>query len=151
MGRKVDPLIFFRVEASCVRISGLRVEGLGFRVHVLGLRVEGWDLSSLLSTHGCFSLWGLCPRKPSLIYSGPTTCNKASSYRSIFLSLSVCLFSLSLSLSLCFPSEETINVDQTLPLDHPYNLAVTENFDGFVDAMPLDVVWEWEEKISPLP
>ncbi|CAE7712997.1 unnamed protein product, partial [Symbiodinium sp. CCMP2456] len=30
---------------------------------------------------------------------------------------------------------ETINVDQTLPLDHPYNLAVTENFDGFVDAM----------------
>ena len=42
-------------------------------------------------------------------------------------------------------------MDQTLPLDHPYNLAVTENFDGFVDAMPLDVVWEWEEKISPLP
>ncbi|CAE7368069.1 CAC [Symbiodinium natans] len=30
---------------------------------------------------------------------------------------------------------ETIQVDQTLPLDHPYNLAVTENFDSFVDAM----------------
>ena len=61
---------------------------------------------------------GLSQKALSLINSGPS-------------------YSLSPSLSAC--SEETINVDQMLPLDHPYNLAVTENFDGFVDAMLLDV------------
>ncbi|CAL1172250.1 unnamed protein product, partial [Cladocopium goreaui] len=30
---------------------------------------------------------------------------------------------------------ETIHVDLSLPLDHPYNLAVTENFESFSDAM----------------